>query len=326
MSIKENLDNSGRILVVGAGAVGGYFGGRLAEAGRDVTFLVHPSRAQQLSQNGLHILSPHGNVTLKPKLVTAEALNVPYDLVLLSVKAYALDAAINDFAPAVDPETIILPCLNGMHHIDLLTQRFGEHPVIGGVCIISTELDSEGRIMQLSDVQQLTYGERNGKITTRIHMLDKVLRGAGFDTCLSTDIMQAMWEKWVMLASIGAITCLTRGTIGDVVAVPGGPDLSRKMLEECANVATACGHKPSQAFLLQHAEAITTPRSPLTSSMYRDLCKGAPVEVDAILGDLIERGNKHGIATPLLTAAFVNLRVYQAGLNHHTRAESGKHA
>jgi 2-dehydropantoate 2-reductase len=317
MPVKENSDKSIRILVVGAGAVGGYFGGRLVEAGRDVTFLVRPSRAQQLNQNGLRILSPHGDAILKPKFVTAEALNVPYDLVLLSVKAYALDAAINDFAPAVGPETIILPCLNGMHHIDLLTQRFGEHPVIGGVCIVATELDREGRIMQLSDVQQLTYGERDGKTTTRMQMLDKVLRGAGFDTCLSTDIMQAMWEKWVMLASIGAITCLMRGTIGDVVAAPGGTDIARKILEECANVAAACGHKPSQDFFLRQAEAITTPRSPLTSSMYRDLCTGAPVEVDAILGDLIERGNKHGIATPLLTAAFVNLRVYQAGLNHH---------
>ncbi len=314
MIAKDNFDKSIRILIVGAGSVGGYFGGRLAEIGRDVTFLVRPSRAQQLGQNGLRIISPHGNVILKPKLVSAEAINTTYDLIFLSVKAYALDRAINDLAPAVGPETIILPVLNGMHHIDLLAQRFGENAVIGGVCIVVTELDGEGGIIQITDVQQLTYGERNGKITPRMLALDAALQGAKFDACLSTDITQAMWEKWVMVASLGAINCLMRGTIGDVVAVTGGADLSRKMLEECAAVVKACGHKPSDAFLLRHAEAITAPRSSLSSSMYRDLCKGAPVEVDNILGDLVERGNTHGIATPLLTAAFVNLRIYQASL------------
>jgi 2-dehydropantoate 2-reductase len=304
-----------RILIVGAGAVGGYFGGRLAQAGRDVTFLVRPSRAKQLGQDGLRIISPHGNVVLTPKLVSAGEIDTPYDLVFLSVKAYALEAAMNDFAAAVGPETMILPVLNGMRHIDLLAKRFGEHAVIGGVCLVATELDDAGRIVQLADMQQLVYGERNGETTTpRLQSLDATLQGAGFDARLSTDIMQAMWEKWVQLASLGAITCLMRGAIGEIVAVPGGADLSLKMLDESAAVATACGHKPSEAFLARDARAMTAPGSPLTSSMYRDLRKGAPVEVDHILGDFIERGRAHGIATPLLKAAFVNLRVYQAGL------------
>jgi len=303
-----------RILIVGAGAVGGYFGGRLVQAGRDVTFLVRSARATQLARDGLRIISPHGDVVVTPKVMTAAEIEAPYDLVFLSVKAYALEAAINDFARAVGPATMIFPVLNGMRHIDLLTKRFGEHVVIGGVCLVAAEIDNEGRIVQLADFQQLVYGERNGETTSRLQTLDATLRGAGFDARLSTDIMQAMWEKWVQLASLGAITCLMRGTIGEIVAAPGGVDLSLKVLDESSAIATACGHKPSGTLLSKHASAMTAPGSPLTSSMYRDLRKGAPVEADHILGDLIERGAAHGVPTPLLKAAFVNLRVYQGGL------------
>ena len=300
-----------RILIVGAGAVGGYFGGRLAQAGRDVTFLVRPSRAKQLGRDGLRIISPHGDAVLTPKLVSAEEIDTPYDLVFLSVKAYALEAAMNDFAEAVGQETMIFPMLNGMRHIDLLTKRFGEHAVIGGVCQVASEIDDAGRIVQLADFQRLVYGERNSETTPRLQTLDATLQGAGFDARLSTDIMQEMWEKWVQLTSLGAITCLMRGAIGEIVAVQGGADLSLKVLEESAAIATACGHKPSEALLSRHAGAMTAPGYPLTSSMYRDLRKGAPVEADHILGDFVEHGDARGVATPLLRAAFINLRVYQ---------------
>jgi 2-dehydropantoate 2-reductase len=303
-----------RILIVGAGAVGGYFGARLAQAGRDVTFLVRASRAEQLRRDGLSIISPYGNVVLTPKLILAGEIDGPFDLVLLSVKAYVLEAAIDGFAPAVGPETMILPVLNGMRHIELLTQRFGEGAVLGGVCLVATEIDGDGRIVQLSEIQQLVYGERNGKVTPRLQSLDATLQGAGFDAHLSAEITQAMWEKWVMLASLGAVTCLMRGAIGEVVAIPGGAALSLEALDECGVVAAACGHKTSEAFQSRQAAAMTTPGSPLTSSMYRDLRKGAPVEVDHILGDLLQRGVGEGVATPLLNAAFINLRIYQAGL------------
>jgi 2-dehydropantoate 2-reductase len=306
-----------RILIVGAGAVGGYFGGRLAQAGRDVTFLVRPSRAKQLSQDGLRIISPHGDAVLSPKLIDADKIDAPYDTIFLSVKAYALEAAMNDFAAAVGPETMIFPVLNGMRHIDILTKRFGEHAVVGGVCLVAAEIDHQGRIVQLADFQRLVYGERNGESTPRLKALDVTLQGAGFDARLSPEIMQAMWEKWVQLASLGAITCLMRGTIGEIVAAPGGAELSIDVLNESVAVATACGQKPSEKVLSRHAAAMTAPGSLLTSSMYRDLRNGAPVEADQILGDFIERGSASGVTTPLLKAAFVNLRVYQDRLPKH---------
>ncbi len=308
------------ILVVGAGAVGGYFGGRLAQAGRQITFLVRPRRAEELRRNGLQIVSPaHGDATIAPSLITAADIRTPYDLIFLSVKGYALSAAMEDFAAAVGPETMILPVLNGLQHMERLTERFGPGPVIGGVCLVATDLDAQGRIVQLADIQQLRYGELSGQETPRLRALDAAMQGAGFAAAFSTDIVQAMWEKWVQLASLGAVTCLLRGRIGDVVAAPGGVALSRAILSECAAIATACGHKPSNAFMVRQTDALTAAGSPLTSSMYRDLKKGAPVEVDAILGHLLDQGRAHGVTTPLLEAAFVSLRIYQDSLSQPTR-------
>ena len=298
-----------RILVVGAGAVGGYFGGRLVEAGRDVTFLVRKGRAEQIRRDGLRIVSPHGDATFRPELVQAGAIRSSYDLILLGVKGYALKSALDDLAPAVGDKSAILPVLNGMQHMDRLVERFGEDAVLGGVCVVATELDADGRIVQRTDVQKLAYGERDKSETIRIHAIDAVLSNAGFETMLSPDIIAAMWEKWVMLASLGSACCLLRGPIGQIAAAPGGLETTQALLDECVAAATALGHPPSPEFLARHRAVLTTPGSPLTSSMYRDLMKGAPVETDAILGDLVTRAEIAGVATPLLRAAHCALRI-----------------
>jgi 2-dehydropantoate 2-reductase len=303
-----------RILVVGAGSVGGYFGARLAQAGRDVTFLVRPERSQQLHQKGLRIRSPHGDFSLQPKLMNSAELDTPYDLILLSVKAYALEEAIADFAAAVGDRTMILPVLNGMRQIEVLTNRFGAGPVLGGVALIVADVDQERRIVQSADIQQLTYGELSGGISSRIKTLDQTLANAGFDAQASSDITQAMWEKWVQLASLGAVNCLMRGTIGDVVAARGGADLARAVIGECAAIAAACGHPPSEGLLDRHTGLMTQAGSALTSSMYRDMRRGAHVEAEHILGDLRRRAVERNVAAPLLEAALVNLRIYEAAL------------
>jgi 2-dehydropantoate 2-reductase len=309
-----------RILIVGAGAVGGYFGGRLAQVGRDVTFLVRPKGAERMQSQGLRILSPmHGDFTVRPKAVTAGQLSSPYDLVFLSVKGYDLSGAIDDFAPAVGPQTVILPVLNGMRHMDTLAQRFGKHAVLGGVCYVATEVDAQGRIVQLADVQSLIYGELDGQKTSRIEEVHQAFQGAGFDAAISGDILREMWEKWVWLAAVGAITCLLHGNIGEIAAVPGGGDISLSALRECAAIAGACGYPLSEAFLAEKSPQLTTPGSSLTSSMYRDLENHARVEVDTILGDLLERGRKHGVSAPIVQAAFVSLTIYQRGT---TRAKA----
>ena len=300
-----------RILVVGAGSTGGYFGGRLAQAGRDVTFLVRAARAARLREQGLQIISPHGDFTVAPKLVTADALGGAYDLVLLSVKAYALEAAMADMAQAVGPETMILPVLNGMLHVDELIERFGRRAVLGGLCRVSTTLDDQGRIVQMSKMQDLVYGELDGVATPRIGALDAALQGAGFNAQLSAQVELEMWEKWTMLASLAGITCLMRGTIGEIEATPGGAAVALRFVDEVSNVVRAVGQPPRAAHLETVRAMMTQKGAPTTASMYRDLVQGAAVEADQILGDLLSRGARAGIDTPLLAAAYAQLSVYQ---------------
>jgi 2-dehydropantoate 2-reductase len=304
-----------RILVVGAGGTGGYYGGRLFEAGRDVTFLVRPARAALLREKGLQIVSPHGDATLFPPLVTADALTQKFDVVLLSVKAYALDQAMADMAPAIGPETKVIPVLNGMRHIDQLTSRFGARVVLGGVSHIATTVDDSGRIVQMMPMQKLAYGalrsggESDAAVLTALHAL---MSGAGFDARLSADIEQDMWEKWVFLATLGGITCLMRGTIGDIEAAPGGAALARQLLHECAAVAAACSHELRAEFVAEIDAIVTAAGSTAASSMYRDMQRGLNVEADQILGDMLDRARRHSSAlvTPILAAAYAHLRVY----------------
>jgi 2-dehydropantoate 2-reductase len=311
--VSEKLDSKPlRVLIVGAGAVGGLFGGRLAQAGRDVTFLVRPARAERLRAEGLKIVSPaHGDATIPVQTVTAQTIASPYDVVIFAVKGYTLEPSIADFAPAVGAGTMILPLLNGMRHLDALSARFGADAVIGGYCYCATMLDGEGRVVQIGPAQQLVYGERGGEATARIAALDATMQGARFDARASGNVMHEMWEKWVMLASAGGITCLMRGTTGDVASSPGGIAFSLAFLEEVAATAAASGYPMTEAYMEQKRKAFSDPASTNAPSMFRDLEGGLDVEADQMLGDLVERARKLGVATPLVATAYTNLKVYQ---------------
>lgn len=300
-----------RVLVVGAGSVGGYFGGRLAQAGRDVSFLVRPGRATQLRERGLEVLSPHGDFDLAPQLVTAETLTTPFDVILLAVKAFTLEAALVDLMQGVGPETMILPVLNGMKHVDLLKARFGARSLVGCACKVATQIDREGRVIQLTQLQDIAYGEMDLSVSPRIQVLDALMQNAGFDARLSADIEREMWEKWILLASIGGITCLMRGTIGEIEAAPGGSAFALAFLQEVSSVISAVGRVPGDAFMAMARTQLTQKGSPQASSMFRDLLQGSPVEVEQIIGDLVARARGSGIATPLLDAAYTHLSVYQ---------------
>jgi 2-dehydropantoate 2-reductase len=303
-----------RILVIGAGAVGGYFGARLAAAGRDVTFLVRGGRADQLRRTGLNVTSPQGNVSLAAndlKLLSAHEISAPFDVILLSTKAYSLEAAMKDFAAAVGPETMILPLLNGMAHLDKLVARFGEEPVLGGSTRIVADVDAEGTVHSMEALHDLNFGERDKRVSPRIEALNGLLSHAGFDAILQPDIVGFMWQKWAFLASLGAITCLMRGTIGQVVSTAAGEATARGILNEAATIAAANGYAVPQPFLEAVTARLLQKSSTLTASMYRDLQRGAPVEADHILGDLLARAAAHGVQAPLLTAAYAQLCVYQ---------------
>jgi 2-dehydropantoate 2-reductase len=300
-----------RILVIGAGALGGYFGARLLAAGRDVTFLVRPARAEALRKKGLEVKSRTGDLYLvSPPTVISERLEGPYDLILLSCKAYDLDDAIRSFAPAVGDATVIIPFLNGLRHIDVLNARFGKEKVFGGQCAISAALSSNGEILHLVDLHTLSFGEQDGKRSKRRDKILAALSNANFDAEASDDILQNMWEKWVFIATAAGATCLMRASIGDIVAA-GASGLIVKLLDECSKIAADAGFTPRPAYLERTRPLLTAPGSPLMASMLRDIEKGSRTEGDHVLGDLLGRA-EHGADAVLLSAAYTHVKSYEA--------------
>jgi 2-dehydropantoate 2-reductase len=299
-----------KILVVGAGAVGGYFGGRLLQSGRDVTFLVRPVRAEALAARGLRLQSPLGDFHLPdPPSVTIPSGEGAFDLILLSCKAYDLEGAMDSIAPFVGSHTAILPLLNGMRHLESLAARFGSQHVLGGLCVISTTLSAGGDVIHLNEVHNLVYGELDGARSERALDIEAAFSQAGFDARLSSEIALEMWEKWVFIASAAGITCLMRASIGDIVAA-GAAELAANLLEECAVIAKAAGFPPRAAFLERIRANLIAPGSPLTASMLRDIETGGRVEGEQVLGDLLRRAPP-GIKTPVLSAAHFHVKAYE---------------
>ncbi len=303
-----------RILVVGAGAIGGFFGGRLLQAGCDVTFLVRPRRASELAASGLVIKSPNGDATLpNPPTMQADKLNEKFDVVLLSCKAFDLEDAIRSFSPAVGPHTAIIPLLNGMRHIDVLDARFGKERVLGGQCGIAATLDEHRHVVQLAPVfQSLTFGERDRSMSDRVRAIAENFAPAKIGSQASENIMQEMWEKWVMLTSLAASTSLMRAAVGHILAAPGGRDFILGVRDECIAVAKAADHAPREAFVTRMTGMLTAEGSPLTASMFRDIKAGTPVEADHVVGDMIARGDAAKVPVPRLRVAYTHLKAYES--------------
>jgi 2-dehydropantoate 2-reductase len=300
-----------RLLVVGAGSTGGYYGGRLAAAGADVTFLVRPKRAAQLRETGLRIKSPHGDATVTPKIVIPGEITGHFDAVLLAVKGYQLDAALDDITPAIGPDTIILPVLNGMQHMEVMAKRFSPRNLGGCALKIATILEDDGTVVQLNPMQDLAYGELDGSNTPRIKALDELMHRASVGARLSSTIHSEMWQKWIMLAGLGAITCLMRSTVGEIEATTGGKEFVLAILDEIIAIVNRIGQPASDDFVKAAREQLTAKGSPLASSMARDVQRARPIEVENVIGDLVRHAAKLGLPAPLLSAAYVHLQVYQ---------------
>jgi 2-dehydropantoate 2-reductase len=296
---------------VGAGATGGYFGGRLAQAGKDVTFLVRPGRQGTLNRRGLHILAPGGETVVQPHTVTAETLDGPYDLVVLSVKSYALEQAMIDLTPALGPRTVIVPLLNGIRHVDQLVGAFGPERVWGGVCVIMATLNADDDVVVTEGLHRLGYGPLDGGHDDRLTEVTFALEGEEFDSHPSHSIIADMWEKWVLLASLGAITTLMQSGVGDINRAPGGAAFAQAVMAEAIAAATAAGHAPRPGAVAMFEQMVAS-TEPTTSSMYRDMASGQPVEADAILGDFMARAAEHDVPVPLLSAAYTRLSLYSA--------------
>jgi 2-dehydropantoate 2-reductase len=308
-----------RTLVVGAGAIGGYFGGRLLQAGCDITFLLRPRRIAQIERDGLVIKSPTGDAVLRPvSYVQADSIKEPFEVVIVSCKAYDLLATMESFAPAVGPRTVILPLLNGLRHIDDLAHRFDRQNVMGGLCMISAVLDDAGAILHLNELHRIVFGELDGSQTERLAALAELLRRGSFESRASSTIVHELWEKWVFIASCGGINTLMRASIGDLVAA-GAADRALALYDECSKVARAHGYPPREAAASLSRQLLTSPGSTLTASLLKDIERGARTEGDHILGELHRRASLVPEGTPLLRLAHAAVASYEIRRERESR-------
>ncbi|MBS29152.1 MAG: 2-dehydropantoate 2-reductase [Alphaproteobacteria bacterium] len=309
-----------RILVLGAGGVGGYFGARLTEGGADTTFLLRSKRREQVDANGLTIHSDffddaHADV----KTIVTDEIDAPFDLIILTCKAYQLDGAMDAIAPAVGAETGIIPLLNGMKQIDMLQARFGREKVLGGTTYIGARVDAEtGNIVHFGDFHRIAYGEMDGSMSPRVDAFAALNDAVKFDIDPRDDIEQTMWDKFAMLCAMSSVNTLSRATVGEILDTPSGHEFLTAALAECRDTADALGHPVSQKTIETYERMFSTQGSKFASSMLRDVQADRPTEGAHIIGDMVERAEAAGLRTPILLAARAGLAVHDSRVAQKT--------
>lgn len=304
-----------KILIVGAGAIGGYFGGRLLEKGEDVTFLVREGRKNILQQTGLKIQSKHGDLQLQPKLITKNEKRSPFDVVLVSTKSYQLADAIGDIQPFVGSETMVLPLLNGISHLQPLIEAFGEERVIGGLCFVESTLAEDGTIVQTSPVHQLVYGERTGEKTERIEKLEQAFSGTKAEFVKSDNINQEMWHKYLFITAMSGITSMMDSPIGPIRDLETGQRTIHTLLQELAAIMKKMGAPIQPGIADLQLKRINSMAAGMKSSMQRDIEKLQPTEAEHLQGYLLARANEMDIAVPVLEIIYTKLKLYELKIN-----------
>ncbi len=299
------------ILILGAGGIGGYFGAHLIRAGANVTYLLRDKRKALIDAQGLRVETPHGAFVVQPRTVTTNALKPEYDLIILAPKSYDLDDALQSLKGALGKGTV-LPFLNGLNHLEKLDAMLGKSRVMGGVAHIAATMTPEGGIRQLTDMHRLTVGARDPAHEELAHAFIDLCKQAPFDSAIASNIDQVLWDKWVFLATLAAMTTLCRGSVGEIVATPHGKAITIQMYEECCQVAKASGHPIGKDASVKALEMLTASGSTFTASMLRDLLEGQRTEHDHILGAMIDTGQRMGSPTPLMQLAHTHMVVEAA--------------
>lgn len=301
-----------KVLVLGAGGIGGYFGGRLVESGVDVTFLVRASRYKQLQERGLRIQSIHGDLLLEqPQLIQAGEEAGPFDVVLLSNKAYTLEDSVDAIVPYVGENTVVIPLLNGIAHMELLWDRFGRERVLGGLCFIETTLNADGDVVQTSPIHDTVFGEWDGGKSERVERIEQAFSKIKGTMRASANIQREAWHKYLFIATFSGITTLMNSAVGPIRDSAWGVELTRQLAEEIASVMIALEAPIKPDIVDKQMETFQNQRPQTKSSMLRDMEKGLPVEADHLQGYLLERAEQKGLSTPLLKVVYNNLKVYE---------------
>ncbi|HWL27783.1 MAG TPA: 2-dehydropantoate 2-reductase [Burkholderiaceae bacterium] len=301
-----------KILVLGAGGLGGYFGGRLVQAGADVTFLVRKRRQELLAAHGLRIKSTFGDYSGPVKTVLeGEVGDTQWDVVIVSCKAYDLDLAIEAIRPAVGATTAVLPLLNGIRHVERLSEVFGKAHVLGGLAKIVSMVDAEGIVQHLNDWCSITFGEQDGRMSDRVLQLQALFPAESVRASAVPDIQHKMWEKFVHLATVAGMASLMRASVGEIASVPGGSELLLRFLESNAAVAKAEGYPISESFLQEYRKLFHDRESKYVPSLLRDVEQRKRCEGDHILGHMLALVKKHGMDASLHELVGINLQAYE---------------
>ena len=289
-----------KILVMGTGAVGSFYGGKLADAGHEVTFIARGETLRALKQNGLTVKSLHGDFHLSRVHVTDQPQEVKEcDLVLVCVKSYDTAAATSLLRSVVGPDTILLSLQNGVENEELLARELGSSQVMGGMAYIGAELVSPGVVVH-SAAGHIVFGERDGQQTPRAERVEQIFREAGIQAQLSPHITVVLWDKLVWNAAFNAITTLTRSTVGEVLAHPRTRALVRDTMLEVITVAQAQGLDVKESRADEHiAGSDHPPLSTFATSMSQDLARGKRLEYDALNGAVVRYGERLEVLVPI---------------------------
>jgi 2-dehydropantoate 2-reductase len=305
-------DEEMRYLVLGAGAIGGYFGGMLLRGGADLSFLVRPKRAAQLAERGLAVKAPDGNIECSVRTILSGEVDGHYDVVLLACKAYDLDSAMEAIAPALGSDSVILPFQNGIHHISILVDRFGPQRVLGGKTFANCWLSPEGDIIRrVGGPDQTSFGELSGEHSTRCEGIHRALAAGGAASTVSENIIGELWAKHFAFVVVAAIAALTRAPAGEIAATSSGAAFVASVFDECTRVADAEGHPAPNAIKERVSGHYARIGSPYRPSILDDFEAGRRTEGEHTIGDLVRRADLHGVAVPILRAALCNVQVHE---------------
>ena len=302
-----------KILVLGVGGIGGFFGGYLHESGADVTFLVRPKRKALLITDQLKVISPLGNLNLDPKLILAEELKPVYDIILISCKTYDLDQAIIDLRPTKG-RGLIIPLLNGITHMKKLDEEFGKDNIMGGLAHISSNVNEDGTIEHFSEFKKLTFGNRDLSKNNAVKEFAEVCAKTKFDVVLSEDINLDLWKKWVFISTVAGATTLFSCSLGEIVRNDFGKKIIIDLFDECRSIAKLYEFNFEDSEVDTILKTITSSSSPIKASMQRDVEKKSFTEHEQIFGDLIIKGQKYNFECPILMSCYIRMNVYQGTL------------
>ena len=289
-----------KILVMGAGAVGGYFGGMLARSGEDVTFLARGPHLEAINSHGLRVESAaSGDFTVRPPGIKRSDGSWMADLVLFCVKSYHNAQAIETMRPAVGASTTILTLQNGIGSGEQLAHAFGREKVLLGAAYIEARRKAPGVIAQFGDACRVVFGEEDGRETARAVRIRDVFQRAGVEVHLSSNVLKDLWDKLVLICALSGMSCITRASIAEVLDTPETLDLTRRVMREAADVGRAQGVNLDDDIVESSMAHLQEGKQDAISSMYLDLEAGNPLEVSVLNGAVSEAGREVGVATPI---------------------------